>query len=83
MPWLGPEWLDRLADEQGLGRPPSLPAGKSMTLLATDQELTDNSWTVLGGSAGLQRAGGHPAGADVSVHGDTELWRSWLALTPL
>ena len=101
------EWLDRLADEQRLGRPPSLPAGKSMTLRATDQLLTDNSWSVLGGSAGLQRAGGRPASADVvlsgpatglllallrrwpaedagvSVHGDDELWRSWLALTPL
>jgi uncharacterized protein (TIGR03083 family) len=101
------EWLDRLTDEQGLGRPPSLPAGKSMTLRATDRLLTDNSWSVLGGSAGLQRAGGQPASADVvlsgpatglllallrrwsaedagvSVHGDAELWRSWLTLTPL
>jgi hypothetical protein len=78
-----------------------------MTLRATDRLLTDNSWNVLGGSAGLQWADGQPASADVvlsgpatglllallrrrsaedagiSVHGDAELWRSWLALTPL
>jgi len=101
------EWLERLADEQGLGRPPSLPTGKSMTVRATDPQLTSNSWTVLGGSAGMQRVGGPSARADVTltgpatglllallrrtsaenagvtVHGDTALWRSWLALTPL
>jgi uncharacterized protein (TIGR03083 family) len=63
------EWLGRLADEQGLGRPRALPAGKSMTLRATDRLLTDNSWSVLGGSAGLQRGDGQPASADVVLSG--------------
>src|SRR5277367_1697207 len=33
------EWLDRLADQQALGQPPSLPAGASLALHATDQDL--------------------------------------------
>lgn len=63
------EWLDRLADEQGQGRPPALPAGTSMTLQATDPQLTDNSWTVLGGPGGMQLAAGQPASADIAVSG--------------
>jgi uncharacterized protein (TIGR03083 family) len=100
------EWLERLADEQALGRPASLPAGASLALRATDQDLTENTWTVLGTPTGVRWHGG-PAGADltvsgpatdlllallrrrpaedtgISMHGDTALWRSWLALTPL
>lgn len=63
------EWLERLADEQGTGRPPSLPTGKSMTLRATDRRFTDNSWTVLGDSAGVRLAGGPPVHADVTLTG--------------
>lgn len=100
------EWLERLADEQALGRPGSLPAGATLALRATDQDLTENTWTVLGTPTGVRWHGG-PAGADltvsgpatdlllallrrrpaedtgISMHGDTALWRSWLALTPL
>ncbi len=100
------EWLDRLADGQALGQPPSLPAGASLALRATDQELTGSAWTVLGSPGGV-RWSGRPDSADltltgtatdlllalvrrrpveatgISMQGDTELWRSWLALTPL
>jgi uncharacterized protein (TIGR03083 family) len=100
------EWLDRLADEQALGRPSSLPAGKSMALRAADPHLRDTVWTVRGTHRGVRRAG-QPAGADlilsgpaadlllalvrrrpvedtgISLQGDTALWHSWLALTPL
>ena len=48
------EWLGRLADEQALGRPPSLPAGASLALMATDPNLTENTWTVLGSPKGVQ-----------------------------
>lgn len=65
------EWFERLAHEQGNGRPPSLPAGKSMTLLATDRQLTDNSWTVLGGSAGVRLVSGPAVRADVTLTGPT------------
>ena len=47
------EWLDRLADQQALGQQPSLPAGASLALRATDPGLTENTWTVLGGPGGL------------------------------
>jgi hypothetical protein len=40
-----------------------------MTLRATEAQLTDKSWTVLGGSAGLHQVGGQPASADVTVSG--------------
>lgn len=100
------EWLDRLADQQALGQPPSLPAGASLALRATDQDLTESTWTVLGGPKGV-RWTSQPGNADltlsgpatdlllallrrrpveetgISVQGDSELWRSWLALTPL
>jgi len=100
------EWLDRLADQQALGQPPSLPAGASLALRATDQDLAESTWTVLGSPKGVQWAG-RPGRADltlsgpatdlllallrrrpveetgISVQGDSELWRSWLALTPL
>jgi uncharacterized protein (TIGR03083 family) len=100
------EWLERLADEQALGKPPSLPAGTSLTLRATDRHLADSAWTVFGGATGVHwvaRPGiadltvsgpttdlllallrRHPAEATgISMQGDTALWRSWLALTPL
>jgi uncharacterized protein (TIGR03083 family) len=100
------EWLERLADEQALGQPPSLPAGASLALRATDQDLTESTWTVLGRPQGVHWTG-QPGSADltlsgpatdlllallrrrpvedtvISMQGDTELWRSWLALTPL
>jgi uncharacterized protein (TIGR03083 family) len=100
------EWLERLADEQALGQPPSLPAGASLALRATDQDLTASTWTVLGGTRGVQWTG-RPGSADltlsgpatdlllallrrrpveqtgISMQGDTALWRTWLALTPL
>jgi uncharacterized protein (TIGR03083 family) len=100
------EWLDRLADVQALGQPPSLPAGASLALRATDQDLMESAWTVHGSPKGVQWAG-RPGSADltlsgpatglllallrrrpvedagISMQGDTELWRSWLALTPL
>jgi uncharacterized protein (TIGR03083 family) len=100
------EWLERLADEQVLGQPPSLPDGASLALLATDQDLAEGSWTVLGSPRGVQLAG-RRGSADlilsgpatdlllallrrrpvedtgISMQGDTGLWRSWLALTPL
>jgi uncharacterized protein (TIGR03083 family) len=100
------EWLERLADEQALGQPPSLPAGASLALRATDQDLTESTWTVLGRPQGVHWTG-QPGSADltlsgpatdlllallrrrpvedtvISMQGDTELWRFWLALTPL
>jgi uncharacterized protein (TIGR03083 family) len=100
------EWLDRLADQQALGQPPSLPAGARLALHATDQDLTESTWTVLGTPKGVQptsRQGAadvslsgpatglllaltrrRPADyAGVTVQGDAELLRSWLAQTPL
>jgi uncharacterized protein (TIGR03083 family) len=62
------EWLDRLADQQALGQPPSLPAGASMALRATDQDLTENTWTVLGRPEGVQ-CQGQPANADLTLSG--------------
>jgi uncharacterized protein (TIGR03083 family) len=100
------EWLDRLADEQALGREPALPPGASLALRATDQDLTENTWTVLGSPDGLEWHD-RPANADltvrgpatdlllallrrrpaadtgISMRGNTGLWRSWLARTPL
>ena len=100
------EWLDRLASEQDVGSPPSLPAGTSLALRAADPQLRDTAWTVRGTPQGV-RWTGQPASADVvlsgpavdlllalvrrrpvedtgiSLQGDTALWRSWLALTPL
>jgi uncharacterized protein (TIGR03083 family) len=100
------EWLERLADEQALGREPSLPAGASLALRATDQDLAESTWTVLGRPEGVHWHR-RPASADlalsgpatdlllallrrrpaedtgISMQGDTALWRSWLALTPL
>ena len=100
------EWLEWLADEQALGQPPALPAGASLALRATDQDLTESTWTVLGGPKGVHWTS-QPGNADltlsgpatdlllallrrrpvedtvISVQGDTGLWRSWLALTPL
>ncbi|MGH3252083.1 MAG: maleylpyruvate isomerase family mycothiol-dependent enzyme [Trebonia sp.] len=100
------EWLERLADEQALGQSPALPAGASLALRATDRDLTESTWTVLGrpeGGPGAGQAGradltlSGPAtdlllallrrrpveDTRVSLEGDTELWRSWLANTPL
>ena len=51
------EWLDRLADEQALGRSSSLPAGASLALRAADPHLGDTAWTV----AAPPRACGGPA----------------------
>lgn len=48
------EWLERLAEQQALGQPPSLPAGASMALHATDDQLAESSWTVLGDPTGLR-----------------------------
>ena len=62
------EWLERLADQQALGQPPSLPAGASLALRATDQDLTDNTWAVLGSPEGMHWRGG-PANADLTVSG--------------
>jgi len=62
------EWLDRLVEEQALGRPPSLPAGTSMALRATDADLATNTWTVHGGERGM-RWTDQPAGADVTLSG--------------
>jgi uncharacterized protein (TIGR03083 family) len=100
------EWLERLAGQQALGQPPSLPAGASLALRATDQDLTESTWTVLGSTEGVHWHG-RPASTDlalsgpatdlllallrrqpvedtgISMQGDTALWRSWLALTPL
>jgi uncharacterized protein (TIGR03083 family) len=101
------EWLARLADEQALGRPPSLPAGTSLALRAADPQLRDTTWTVRGTPQGVRWTDRPVAGPDlilsgpaadlllalvrrqpvedtgISLQGDTELWRSWLALTPL
>jgi uncharacterized protein (TIGR03083 family) len=100
------EWLGRLAGEQALGQPPALPAGASLALRATDQDLTESTRTVFGHPEGL-RWTGRPGSADltlsgpatdlllallrrrpvedtgISLQGDAELWRSWLARTPL
>lgn len=62
------EWLDRLADEQALGRPPSLPAGMSLALRAADQSLKCSTWTVRGTAEGV-RWTGQPASADLTVSG--------------
>jgi uncharacterized protein (TIGR03083 family) len=73
---------------------------------ATDQDLTESTWTVLGRPGGVQLTG--LAGSadltlsgaatdlllalvrrlpvedtDISLQGNTELWSSWLARTPL
>ena len=101
------EWLARLADEQALGSPPSLPAGTSLALRAADPHLKDTTWTVRGTPQGVRWTGQPAASADlvlsgpaadlllalvrrrpvedtgISLQGDTTLWRSWLALTPL
>jgi uncharacterized protein (TIGR03083 family) len=100
------EWLARLADEQALGSPPSLPAGTSLALRAADPHLKDATWIVRGTPQGVQWTG-QPRSADlvlsgpaadlllalvrrrpvedtgITLRGDTALWRSWLALTPL
>lgn len=62
------EWLDRLVEEQALGRPPSLPEGTSLALRATDVDLAANAWTVHGGARGV-RWTDQPAGADVTLSG--------------
>jgi uncharacterized protein (TIGR03083 family) len=62
------EWLDRLVEEQALGRPPSLPAETSLALRATDPDLATNAWTVRGGARGV-RWTDQPAGADVGLSG--------------
>jgi uncharacterized protein (TIGR03083 family) len=101
------EWLERLADEQALGRPPALPAGASLALRATDQDLTESTRSVLGRPEGMRWARHQLASAHLTLSGpatelllalvrrrpaedtgismqrETELWRSWLALTPL
>jgi len=82
------------------------PAGATLALRATDQDLTENTGTVLGRPGGVHWHG-RPASGDltlsgpvtglllallrrkpakdtgISMQGDTALWRSWLALTPL
>jgi uncharacterized protein (TIGR03083 family) len=62
------EWLERLADQQALGQPPSLRPGVSLTLQATDPGLADSAWTVLGNPAGM-RWHGRPATADLALSG--------------
>jgi uncharacterized protein (TIGR03083 family) len=62
------EWLDRLADQQALGQPPSLPDGASLALRATDQYLAESTWTVLGSPKGVHWHG-RPASADLAVSG--------------
>jgi uncharacterized protein (TIGR03083 family) len=64
------EWLDRLVEEQALGRPPSLPAGTSLALRATDPDLATNTWTVHGGDTGV-RWTDQPTDADVTLSGGT------------
>ncbi|MGH3170898.1 MAG: maleylpyruvate isomerase family mycothiol-dependent enzyme [Trebonia sp.] len=100
------EWLDRLAGRQASGQASPLPAGASLALRATGQNLAESTWTVLGEPEGIHW-NSQPAVADLTVsgpatelllallrrrttedtgitmHGDTTLWRSWLALTPL
>jgi uncharacterized protein (TIGR03083 family) len=100
------EWLERLADQQALGQTPSLPAGTTLALRATDQDPAEGTWTVIGRAEGMQWHR-RPASADltisgpatdlllallrrrpaaatgISMQGNTALWRSWLALTPL
>jgi len=44
------EWLERLADQQALSQPPSLPAGASLALRATDQDLTESTGLAPAGS---------------------------------
>ena len=62
------EWLDRLVEEQALGRPPSLQEGTSLALRATDPELATNAWTVHGGARGV-RWTDQPADAGVTLSG--------------
>jgi uncharacterized protein (TIGR03083 family) len=47
------EWLERLADEQALGKPPSLPAGTSLTLRATDRHPYPAGYAGTAGAGGL------------------------------
>ncbi len=78
------EWLERLADEQALGQPPALPAGASLALLATDHDLTEGSWTVLGGPKGVQSADGRPGSVDVALSGPvTDLLLALLRRRPV
>jgi uncharacterized protein (TIGR03083 family) len=63
------EWLERLADEQALGQPPALPAGASLELRATDHDLTESTWTVLGNPTGVQWTAGRPGSADLTLSG--------------
>jgi uncharacterized protein (TIGR03083 family) len=62
------EWLDRLADEQALGRSPSLPAGASLALRAADPHLGDTARTARGTPQGV-RWTGEPADADLILSG--------------
>lgn len=62
------EWLDRLVEEQALGRPSSLPEAASLALRATDPDLTDNMWIIRGGARGV-RWTREQADADVSLSG--------------
>jgi uncharacterized protein (TIGR03083 family) len=69
------EWFERLAGQQALGQPPSLPAGASPALRATDQDLTESTWTVLGSTDRVHWHRG-PASADLAVSGPaTDLLR--------
>jgi uncharacterized protein (TIGR03083 family) len=62
------EWLELVTGQQTLGQPPSLPAGTSLALRATDPGLPDNTWTVLGTPAGIHWHG-RPADADLTLSG--------------
>jgi uncharacterized protein (TIGR03083 family) len=77
------EWLERLADEQALGQPPSLPAGASLALQATDQDLTESTWTVLGRPEGVQWTG-RAGSADLTLSGPaTDLLLALLRRRPV
>ena len=60
------EWLERLAGQQALGQPPSLPAGASLALRATDQDLAESTWTVLGSPGACTGTADQPARTSLS-----------------
>lgn len=77
------EWLERLAEQQALGQPASLPPGASMTLHATDDQLTKSTWTLFGEAAGLRLAD-RQDGADLTLAGPaTDLLLALVRRRPL